>query len=103
MDVVREGFEGRDVNDLRVRGQAAFDGLAEEVVDGDKEGGEGLAGAGGGRDERRVTGDDSGPAGSLRLGGRAEFGEEPLGGNGVSPAEGGGDLELGKRRGHGVF
>ncbi len=73
----------------------------------DEEGGEGFAGAGGGGDEGGVAGDDGGPAGLLGLGGRAEFGEEPLSGDGVRPGEGGGDFELGildgERRGHGVF
>ncbi len=103
LDVVGEGFEGGDVDDLRVGGEAAFDGLAEKVVDGDEEGGEGFAGAGGGGDEGGVAGDDGGPACFLRLSRRAEFGEEPLGRDGVGPGEGGGDLERWKRRGHEVF
>ena len=103
LDVVGEGFEGGDVEDVGVGGEASFEGEAEEVVDGDEEGGEGFAGAGGGGDEGGVAGDDSGPAGLLRLGGRAEFGEEPLGGDGVGPGEGGWNFWCWRRRGHGLF
>ncbi len=35
LDVVREGFEGRDVDDLGAGGEIAVDGLAEELVDAD--------------------------------------------------------------------
>ena len=49
--------------------------------------------AGGGGDEGGFAGEDAGPTVGLGLGGAAEFGEEPLGGDGVRPGEGFGDFE----------
>ncbi len=57
------------------------------MVDGDEEGGESFAGAGGGGDEGGVAAQDCGPAFVLRLGGGAELGEEPLRHDGVRPGE----------------
>ena len=52
-------------------------GLADKLVDADEEGGEGLAGAGGGGDERRLAGVDAGPAPGLGVGGVRETALEP--------------------------
>ena len=87
LDVVGEGFERGDVEDLRGGGEGSGDGLAEELVDADEEGGQGFAGAGGGGDEGGLAGEDGGPAVLLGFCGGTEFAEEPLGGDGVSPGE----------------
>ena len=97
LDVVGEGFEGRDVDDLRAGREVAGDGFAEELVDADEKCGESFSGAGGGGDEGGVAGEDGGPAVLLGLGGGAEFGEEPLGGDGVRPGEGGSGVSRGRR------
>ena len=97
LDVVGEGFEGGDIDDLRAGGEGADDGVAEELVDADEEGGEGFSGAGGGGDEGWLASEDAGPAVLLGFGGRAEFVEEPLGGDGVSPSERGWNFYRGWR------
>ena len=53
LDVVAEGFQGGDVKDVDFVGERLLLGFADEAVDGDEEGGEGLAGAGGA--EMRVS------------------------------------------------
>ena len=58
-------------------GERLLLGLADQAVDGDEEGGERLAGAGGGGDQRVAAGDDLGPAERLSVGGRAELALEP--------------------------
>ena len=86
-------MRGRDVDDLGAGGELAGEGGAEELVDADEECGEGFSGAGGGGDEGGFAGEDAGPAVVLRLGGGAEFCEEPLGCDGVGPGEGFGNFE----------
>ena len=76
LDVVAEGLEGRDVEDARFVGEVGAG--RQEAVDRVEEGGEGLAAAGGGGDQRVPAGADEGPA--LNLGWRraAETSLEPL-------------------------
>ena len=95
--IINESFKGGDIDDLRAGGEGAGDGMAEELVDADEEGGEGFSGAGGGGDEGWLASEDAGPAVLLGLGGRAEFVEEPLGGDGVSPSERGWNFYRGWR------
>src|ERR1019366_6981343 len=88
LHVVREGFERGDVDDLRGGRERAGNGQAQELVYGDEKGGQRFAGAGGRGDERGFAAQDGGPALLLRFGGGAEFGEEPLGHDGVRPGKG---------------
>ena len=92
LDVVGERLEGRDVDDLgagaRLPAMAARSSWSMQT-----------------RNAARVLPEPVGAEMSvasparmraslhLRLGGGAEFGEEPLGGDGVRPGEGGGDFE----------
>ena len=77
LDIVAEGLEGGDVDDARRAVEIAGLGLANELVDANEEGGEGLAGAGRGGDERGLTGVDAGPALRLGVGGVVEALFEP--------------------------
>ncbi len=102
LHVVRERLEGADVEDFGGAAEGAGDGFAEELVDGDEEGGEGFAGAGGSGDEGGVAGEDGGPAGLLGFCGGAEFRNEPLLHDRVRPCEGcgrGGAGRCGERHG----
>jgi hypothetical protein len=87
LDVVGESLERADVDDLGTGRELAGERGAEELVDADEEGGEGFAGASGRGDEGGVAPENAGPAVSLRLGGAAEFREEPLGRDGMRPGE----------------
>jgi len=68
LDVVRQRLERRDVEDAGLVGEVAVESLPEERVEPREEGGEGLAGPGGGRHEHVAAGLDLRPAGRLRLG-----------------------------------
>ena len=61
LDVVRERLERRDVDDLGLVRQPAVEPLAHQRVDRGEEGGERLAGAGRGRDQRVPAGLDRRP------------------------------------------
>ena len=87
LDVVAEGLQGRDVDDVDLVGERLLLGFADQAVDGDEEGGEGLAGAGGGGDEGVAAGDDLGPAEGLGVGGGAELALEPGADGGVEGVE----------------
>ena len=86
-DVVAECLERRDVKDVDFVGQRLLLGPANEAVDGDEEGGEGLAGAGGGGDEGVAARRNLGPAEGLGVGGGAEFALEPGADGGVEGGE----------------
>ena len=75
LDVVRERAKRRDVQHLRLVGQVRP--LAQQRVDGREEGGEGLAGPRGGRDQHVPALPDHGPALALRRRGLAEAAREP--------------------------
>ncbi len=75
-DVVAEGLERGDVEGVDTVVEL---GRADERVEGDQEGRERLAGAGGGGDEHVAAGADLGPAADLRFCRLAEPGGEPLG------------------------
>ena len=80
LDVVGQGLERGDVEDTDVTGVLSccrWTGVAGEAVEGVEEGGEGLAAAGGGMDERVVALRDGGPAACLGLGRRLEARLEP--------------------------
>jgi hypothetical protein len=99
LHVVRERFEGGDVDNFGAGAEGSGDGLAEELIDADEKRGEGLAGASGSRDEGSVAGEDVGPAGLLGLGGGAELRHEPLLHDGVGPGERGEDGGVGGEHG----
>jgi hypothetical protein len=83
LDVVGEGLEGGDVDDLDPVFEGAGFGLADKPVDSDEEGGEGLTGAGGRGDEGVAPRDNVRPAIGLRGGWRGEAALEPGAGYGV--------------------
>src|SRR5262245_5870303 len=66
VDIVRQGLKGRDIDDLRLVTEPFFEPLANQSVDGAKEGGERLAGAGRRSDQYVAAGLDGGPGISLR-------------------------------------
>ena len=63
LDVVAEGFEGRDVEDAGDGFEFLLLAAADELVDSGQEGGEGFAGSGGGSDEGVASGAEGGPGG----------------------------------------
>ena len=95
LNVVGERLERGDVNDLRGGRERAGNGQAQELVDGNEKGGQRFAGAGGRGDEGGFSAQDAGPTLLLRFGGGAEFGEEPLGHDGVRPGKGVFRVEIG--------
>ena len=100
-----EGLEGGDVEDLaagRWRGgeEQPVRVSKQQPIEAPEEGGEGLAGSGGGEDEGAVAAGDGGPAFALRCGGRAEGGAEPLGRDGVKQLQA--VVRLRGRRGFGA-
>ena len=60
MDVVAEGFQGRDVNDLGFVGKLAGAGGADQTIETDQERGERFTGAGGGGNEDVASGTNFG-------------------------------------------
>ena len=88
-DVVAQGLERRDVDDAGDRIESLFLAAADELVDPDQEGGQGLAGSGWGRDEGVAPGADGGPGGGLGVGGRCESRDEPVGHEGMKRRDGG--------------
>src|ERR1019366_661488 len=92
-DIDGEGLDGRNVEDAAALG-ARRDGREHEAIDAPQEGGEGLAGAGGGEDEGGFTAGDGGPAELLGSRGGGEDGVEPRAHGRVEEVEGG-------PRGHG--
>lgn len=75
--------------------------MEHEAVQAPKEGGEGLAGSGGGEDESALAAGDDGPAEALWGGGRVKYGAEPLGRDGMEAGEGvGSRVRVGRVRGH---
>ncbi len=83
VNVVRQGLERRDVNHLGRVGQAPFEPLADEVVDGREERGERLARAGRRGDQSVAPGLDGRPGFCLRGGRRVEGLREPRRDRGV--------------------
>ncbi|MNF39886.1 hypothetical protein D3C84_208810 [compost metagenome] len=73
-DVVGQRLERRDVDHAAAIGQLAADGqaFAHQRIDGGEEGGQGLARAGGRRDQGRTAGADRRPGLDLRRRRRAE-------------------------------
>src|SRR5438093_6541677 len=68
-------------------GQRLLLGLPDEAIDGDEEGGEGLAGACGGGDQCVTAGSDFGPAECLGVCGGVELALEPGADGGVEGGE----------------
>ena len=89
LNVVAERLERRDVEDFGVVGQFPAERFAHEAVDASEKCGERFARTGGRGDERGFAGEDVRPALFLRLGGRAEAGDEPLADERVSPFQAG--------------
>ena len=81
----RPGPAGARCRATRARGLRGR-GLEHQAVEGGEEGGQRLAGAGGGEDEGGLAPDDGRPAQGLGAGGAAEGLEEPLRGGGVEGA-----------------
>ena len=97
-----EGLERRDVDDAGDGFEFLLLAAADELVDPDQEGGQGLAGSGWGRDEGVAAGADDRPGGGLGVGWRFERRAEPVGHEGMK-RRGGGDVGRGGdriRRGH---
>ena len=88
LDVVAQRLQRRDVQDFSPVGEIAAERFAHQAVNADQERRQRLAGAGGRGDERGPAGQNMGPALLLRLGGRAEFVDEPFLDQGVGPGEG---------------
>ena len=78
MDVVRQRFERRDVDDLRRIGQPPLEPLADEIVDRREKGGERLAGAGRRGDQHVAALLDRRPRLGLRGGRRGEMRRKPM-------------------------
>jgi hypothetical protein len=78
VDVVTEGLEGRDVDDLGFIGKLAGAGGPNQPVKTDKKRGECFAGAGGRGNQDVAAGSDLGPSENLRFRGAGEAGGEPL-------------------------
>ena len=77
LDVVGQGFEGRNVDHLRGVGQLRIHALPHQLIDAGEEGGEGLAGPGGSGDERVPPPGDGRPADGLGFRGSVETAAEP--------------------------
>ncbi len=84
-DIVAEGAERRDVEHPHLT-PVPLPG--EQPVQGPQEGGQGLAGSGGGGDQDVLARGDVGPRGGLDGGGRAQAGLEPGPGGGAEELEG---------------
>ena len=89
LDVVGERLERRDIDDLRLIFEAAFEALFYEVVDRGEKGGERLARAGRGGEQHMAAGLDRGPSLLLGRGRRGEAAREPGGDCGMEQREGG--------------
>src|ERR1035437_3820490 len=83
-----EGLDGRNVKDAAAL-PSRRDGREHEAVDAPQKGGEGLAGAGGGKDEGGFAARDGGPAELLRPRWGGEDGVEPSAHGRVEEGEGG--------------
>ena len=102
LDVVGEGFEGRDVDDVRARFKGSFERGAKQLIDADEESGEGFAGACRSGDQSWIAAEDGGPAFDLGFSRSSELRGEPFLHQRVRPRESGMDVERG-RRGHKTF
>jgi len=78
LDVVAEGLQRRDIEDLDAIGEVSGDGLADQTVDAGKKSSQSFSGSSGSRDQGGVAGKNVRPAFLLRLSGRTEFGGEPF-------------------------
>ena len=87
MNVVRQRLQGRDVNHLSDIGQLAAKTGAQKPVNADEEGGQGLSGARGRRDQRVTAARNRGPAQRLSLGGRGKRLFKPFAHYGVKVLE----------------
>ena len=83
VDVVRERFKRRDIDDLRLVLEPVFEPLADEAIDGTQEGGERLAGASRSGDQHVPASLDGGPGIGLCRRGRGEALVEPRADRGV--------------------
>ena len=83
LDVVRQGLERRDVDDLRLIGQGALQSLPHQGIDRREEGGECLARPGRRRDQHVPSGFYSWPRARLRFRWRAKCVTKPLDDGGV--------------------
>jgi hypothetical protein len=87
MNVVRKGFQRRDIDDLRLVLESVLDALAHEAIDGAQEGGQGLARAGRRGNENVTAGLDRRPGFGLGWGGRGKALFEPRAERGVKEIE----------------
>ncbi|MNF70023.1 hypothetical protein D3C84_519220 [compost metagenome] len=98
LDVVGQRLERRDVDHQGFVWQAlgVFQATVNQVVDHGEEGGEGLAGTGGGGDQSRAALADQRPRPGLGGGDRREFVAEPGADGGVEAGQGtvGGDGQV---------
>ena len=83
MDVVRERFQRRDIDDLSLVPQPAIKSLVYEAIYGTKNGGEGLAGTGRCRDQHIAPRGNRGPRFRLGRRRRGEALVEPRANRGV--------------------
>src|SRR6476620_5801592 len=83
MDVVRERFQRRDIDDLGLVGQPTIKPLAYEAIDGTEKGGKRLAGAGRCRNEHIASSSNRRPRVSLSRSRRGEALVEPRTNRGV--------------------
>jgi len=81
LDVVRQGLEGGDVDDLGFVLEAAVEPLPHQAVDGGEKGRERLSRSGRGRNQHVPAGLEGGPSARLRRRGRSKAALKP-GGNG---------------------
>ena len=87
VDVVRERFQRRDIDDLRLILEAISEPLAHQAIDGTEEGGERLAGAGRRGDQHIAASLDRGPSVALGRRRRGEALVEPRANCGVEEIE----------------
>ena len=78
MNVVAEGFQRGDINDLRFIGKRLRSRGANQTIEADEKGGERFTGAGGGGNEGIASGGDFRPAQELGVGWRQKMLGEPF-------------------------
>ncbi len=78
LNIVAQGLQRRDVENLGAISQLATQRLAHQTIDAGKKRGQGLAGAGGSRDKGRPARQDVGPALFLGFSRSAKPAHEPL-------------------------
>ena len=83
MDVVRQSFQRRDINNLNLVSQVSIAGHPYQTVETNQECGEGFSGAGRSGNENIMPGGDFTPPGNLRFCRLTKTTGEPFGDEGI--------------------